>query len=206
MVYARYFDTPRKLALERAEEALEFMQLQDRKGSPIGILSDGMKRRLLIARALINQPRVVILDEPTTGLDPQARHLVWQKLDNLRSQGTSLLLSTHYMEEATRLCDRVVIIFRGKIIARGRPGDLVARYAGEEVLELRLGPGEKPGLAAKIKDLGVASVEVGDTLYLFGGGGDALRGRLGVDAARAVLRPSTLEDVFLLLTGRGLEE
>ncbi len=205
MVYARYFDIPRGLAMERAEEALEFMQLQDRKVSPIGILSDGMKRRLLIARALINRPRVLILDEPSTGLDPQARHLVWQKLDHLRSQGTTLLLSTHYMEEATRLCDRVVIIFSGKIIARGRPGDLVAHYVGEEVLELRLGPSEKQGLEAKIQELGVASAEVGDTMYLFGGGGDALRGSLGGDAGRAVLRPATLEDVFLLLTGRGLE-
>ncbi|MFQ5827416.1 MAG: ABC transporter ATP-binding protein, partial [Dehalococcoidia bacterium] len=178
MVYARYFDTPWKLAQVRAAEALELMQLQERKRSPIATLSDGMKRRLLIARALLNQPRVLILDEPTTGLDPQARHLVWQKLDYLRGQGTTLPLSTHNMEEAAKLCDRLVIMHLGKIISRGRPPELVARYAGEEVLELRLGPEERQGLMAELEGLGVGLAEVGDTLYLFHRDGAALRRRL----------------------------
>ena len=209
LVYARYFDIPRQVALPRAEESLELLQLSDRRNSAIAVLSGGMKRRLLVARALINRPRLLILDEPTTGLDPQARHLVWQKLRYLRGQGVTMLLTTHYMEEAARLCDGLVIMDRGRILAEGGPEDLVARYVGREVLELPLDPGERRHFLGGLDGLDVTLEETEDTLYLFGRQAavlDALLPRLVGLAGGFVRRQATLEDVFLKLAGRGLRE
>ncbi len=211
VVYARYFDIPQKVAEQRATESLELLQLLDRKDSPIDELSGGMKRRLMVARALINEPKLLILDEPTTGLDPQARHLVWQKLRYLKSQGVTLVLTTHYMEEAAELCDRIVIMDSGKILTAGRPTDLIVKYVGREVLELRLPPPEKRKVleyVASLKD-SVEIEEVEDILYLFSRDDHLLDGlpkRLDAKVDSYVFRPATLEDVFLKLAGRGLKE
>lgn len=206
-VYARYFDIPRAVVKARAREVLELFALQDRERSPIATLSEGLKRRLLIARGLINQPSLLILDEPTTGLDPQARLLVWQKLSYLQSQGTTLILSTHNMEEAAQLCNRLVVMHLGRILAEGTPGELVDKHVGREVTEFRLLPGEKPAFLEKLKQLGIdgVSAEVGDNLYLFDPEVAALDS-LVRKARQVVHRQATLEDVFLKLTGRGLEE
>ncbi|MBI4288882.1 MAG: ABC transporter ATP-binding protein [Chloroflexi bacterium] len=206
-VYARYFDIPRSLVQTRVREVLDLFHLQDRERSPIASLSEGMKRRLLIARGLINQPSLLILDEPTTGLDPQARLLVWQKLSYLQSQGTTFVLSTHNMDEATQLCNRLIIMHLGKILAEGAPAELVRKHVGKEVTEFRLFPDEKPAFIEKLKQagLGGASLEVGDNLYLFDAHPETL-GSLSHHARQTVHRQATLEDVFLKLTGRSLEE
>ena len=206
-VYARYFDIPRSVVQTRVREVLELFHLQDRERSPIASLSEGMKRRLLIARGLINQPSLLILDEPTTGLDPQARLLVWQKLSYLQSQGTTFVLSTHNMDEATQLCNRLIILHLGKILADGSPAELVKKHVGREVTEFRLVPGDRPAFLEKLKQYGVGEVsaEVGDTLYLFDHRPESLN-LLASQARQVVHRQATLEDVFLKLTGRGLEE
>lgn len=204
LVYARYFDIPRPPAERRAGEVLEFFQLQDRKQSLVPTLSEGMKRRLLIARALINQPRILLLDEPTSGLDPQARLLVWQRLRQLKSGGVTLLLTTHNMEEATHLCDRLVIMHLGNILVEGTPQELVARYIGGKVLELHPQPEEREMLLERLKERETTVTEIGDTLYLYNPNGNALKEE--EIKGEAVLRSATLEDVFLKLTGRGLEE
>jgi len=208
IVYARYFNIPRPVAQARSKEVLELFNLQDRLKSPISTLSDGMKHRLLIARALINQPSILFLDEPTTGLDPQARLLVWQKLNYLQSQGTTIVLSTHNMEEASQFCNRLIIMHLGKILAEGAPAELVKKYVGKEVLELRLSTGEKPGFLEKLKQSGLdstVSAEVGDTLYFFDRN-PATLGNLTSLARQVVQRQATLEDVFFKLTGKALEE
>ena len=205
-VYARYFGLDREAVRRRIDEALELFQLDDRADSNVDDLSGGMKRRLTIARALVNDPRVLILDEPTTGLDPQARHLVWQQLRLLKNRGVTMLLTTHYMEEATHLCDRLVIMHRGKILIEGRPYDLIAEVAGPQVLELRLPPRERDALLAEFPQHDGVSVErVEDLTYVFGGGtaSEMAAERVG-DPHRAHLRPGNMEDVFMLLTGRGL--
>ena len=205
-VYARYFGLDREAVRQRIDEALELFQLDDRANSNVDDLSGGMKRRLTIARALVNDPRVLILDEPTTGLDPQARHLVWQQLRLLKNRGVTMLLTTHYMEEATHLCDRLVIMHRGKILIEGRPYDLIAEVAGPQVLELRLPPRERDALLAEFPQHDGVSVErVEDLTYVFGGGtaSEMAAERVG-DPHRAHLRPGNMEDVFMLLTGRGL--
>src|SRR5690242_18285431 len=142
-VYARYYDLPKEVAAPRIDEALELFQLTEKTNNKIDDLSGGMKRRLVIARALVHDPRILVLDEPTTGLDPQARHLVWQKLRLLRSRGVTMLLTTHYMDEAAHLCDRLVIMHRGKILTEGAPRDLIHQFAGDQVLEIRLDVGER---------------------------------------------------------------
>ncbi len=208
IVYARYFNIPRPVAQARSKEVLELFNLQDRIKSPIATLSDGMKHRLLIARALINQPSILFLDEPTTGLDPQARLLVWQKLSYLQSQGITIVLSTHNMEEASQLCNRLIIMHLGKILAEGAPAEMVKKYVGKEVLELRLSTGEKPGFLEKLKQSGMdgaVSAEVGDTLYFFDRN-PATLGNLTSLARQVVQRQATLEDVFFKLTGKALEE
>ncbi len=205
-VYARYFGLGREQVRQRIDEALALFQLDDRAKSNVDDLSGGMQRRLTIARALVNNPQVLILDEPTTGLDPQARHLVWQQLRLLKSRGVTMLLTTHYMEEATHLCDRLVIMHRGKILIEGRPHDLIAEVAGPQVLELRLPPQERDAVLAEFPQNDGVSVEhVEDLTYVFGGGAAAamVAERTG-DPHRAHLRPGNMEDVFLLLTGRGL--
>ena len=207
-VYGRYFDLPRRVVDERIDEALALFQLADREDDPIGALSSGMQRRLTVARGLINAPRILVLDEPTTGLDPQARHLVWQKLRYLRSQGVTMLLTTHYMDEAAHLCDRIVVIHQGRIIAGGTPAELVERFAGQQVVELHLAEGQRDAALQRLAGLdGVRVEEVEDIVYVYvlsGNGFDP--GELKLEATRVVYRQADLEDVFLRLTGRGLAE
>jgi lipooligosaccharide transport system ATP-binding protein len=204
--YARFFELPRALAEQRIDEVLELLQLVEKQHERIDSLSGGLKRRLTIARGLLNSPRIMVLDEPTTGLDPQARHLVWQKLRYLRSQGVTMLLTSHYMEEAAHLCDRIVVLHEGRIIAEGAPADLVERYAGSEVVEVQVRPGERESVLRSISGReGIEVEEVEDMLYVYvrdGNGFDAAALKLGVE--RIVYRRANLEDVFLKLTGRGL--
>jgi len=205
-VYGRYFGLSRKEVRERAKELLEFVQLSERGTSKVQSLSGGMKRRLTIARALVNEPDVLLLDEPTTGLDPQARHLVWDRLFRLKQRGATLVLTTHYMDEAEQLCDRLVIMNNGKIAEEGHPLDLIRRLSTREVVELRFSA-EPPTVDAKTFNGQVARIEVlPDRLLLYTDDGDAL-----VPVAHERLHPqsvlvrrSTLEDVFLRLTGRTL--
>lgn len=205
LVYARYFSMPNQVARERAREALELLQLWERRDSATQALSGGMKRRLVIARGLINQPKVLILDEPTTGLDPQARHLVWQKLRYLKGQGVTLVLTTHYMEEASHLCDRLAIMDKGKILVEGSPAELTERYAGQEVLELEPRPEDRDSAVQWLKDRGLDVEAVEDSLYVFNRNSASIPEPPGT-FDRIVRRRATLEDVFLRLTGRALKE
>ena len=205
-VYGRYFGLSRKEVRERAQELLEFVQLTERSSSKVQSLSGGMKRRLTIARALVNEPDVLLLDEPTTGLDPQARHLVWDRLFRLKQRGATLVLTTHYMDEAEQLCDRLVIMNNGRIAEEGHPLDLIRRLSTREVVELRFGAAP-PQIEAETFNGQVARVEtLPDRVLLYTDDGDAL-----VPVAHERLHPqsvlvrrSTLEDVFLRLTGRTL--
>ena len=205
-VYARYYGISRKVARPRIDEALELFQLTEKADSKVDDLSGGMKRRLVIARSLVHEPRILVLDEPTTGLDPQARHLVWQKLRLLKARGVTMLLTTHYMDEAAHLCDRLVIMHRGKVLTEGNPHSLIAEHAGQRVLELRMTPEERGPLLAELRGINdVAVEEVEDLVYVFGAGDTSERMAAAVaDPNRAFLRPGNLEDVFLRLTGRGL--
>ena len=210
-VYARYFRVPKALARERIADGLALMQLEDKADDPIRALSGGMKRRLVIARALVNEPRILILDEPTTGLDPQARHLVWRKLRLLRERGTTILLTTHYMDEAENLCDRLIIMDNGRSLAEGRPRDLILEHAGREVLELHLPPDENLEVGARLSEmLGESGrvEQVEDVVYAYGVDESHSRMVEGVasDPYRVTFRRANLEDVFLTLTGRGLVE
>jgi lipooligosaccharide transport system ATP-binding protein len=206
VIYGRYFGLSRRAVREKADELLEFVQLSERADSKVEPLSGGMKRRLTIARSLVNDPEVLLLDEPTTGLDPQARHVVWDRLFRLKQRGVTLVLTTHYMDEAEQLCDRLVIMDRGKIAEEGSPLELIRRLSTREVVELRFA-GEAPQVGPETFNGGVARVEVlPDRLLLYTDDGDAL-----VPVAHEKLHPqsvlvrrSTLEDVFLRLTGRTL--
>lgn len=209
-IYGRYFDMPKKLLLQRVEELLEFVQLTDKAYSEVEHLSGGMKRRLLIARSLINDPEVVVLDEPTTGLDPQARHLVWEKLRELAGEGKTLILTTHYMEEAARLCDRLVIMEGGEFIASGTPQSMVAEHVSPQVLELRGRP-ETLELIRPLLESEADAVEEqsGEGLLAYTADGEALLQRVresGAEVEDTALRQASLEDVFLRLTGRSLIE
>ena len=206
LVYARYFDIPKEVARRRALELLELFQLLERQHSRIDTLSGGMKRRLLIARALLNEPKILILDEPTAGLDPQARHLVWQKIRYLKGQGVTMILSTHNMEEAAHLCDRLVIMDQGKILVQDRPDNLIRQYVGQEVLELRLDSVGKSHVLRQLQNYSVSIEDVGDTLYVFSEDGGSLPQQLMIENGDVVRRQATLEDVFLRLTGRELKE
>jgi len=208
-VFARYFDLPVDEARRRANEVLELFQLQDKRNEVVDSLSGGMKRRLIVARALINDPKILVLDEPTTGLDPQARHLVWQKLRYLRSQGVTMLLTTHYMDEAAHLCDRLVVMHLGRILAESSPADLVERHVGRQVLEVRVGDGRRDQVLDRLRASDRLRVEdVEDILYVYDPAQewDALLEELGAFEEALRLREATLEDVFLQLTGRGLVE
>jgi len=208
-VYARYFDMPKELANERIDESLALFQLEEKQREPIWALSTGLKRRLTIARGLINQPKILVLDEPTTGLDPQARHLVWQKLRSLKEQGVTMLLCTHYMEEASHLCDRLVIMHQGRILVEGSPAGLVEEYAGREVAEVRVsGPQRERVLAEMASRPGLTVEEVEDILYIYARtpDGRAQMADLIMDAESVAYHQANLEDVFLRLTGRGLVE
>ncbi|EIE98293.1 ABC transporter ATP-binding protein [Saccharomonospora glauca] len=208
-VYGRYFGLSRATARARAEELLDFAQLADRADAEVESLSGGMKRRLTIARSLVNDPELLLLDEPTTGLDPQARHLLWDKLFRLKSQGVTLLITTHYMDEAEQLCDRLVVMDGGRIVAEGSPADLIARYSTREVLELRLPREEHERAAAAVTDLGKRIEVLPDRILVYADSGEvvleAARAR-GVRPLSSLVRRSTLEDVFLRLTGRSLIE
>jgi lipooligosaccharide transport system ATP-binding protein len=208
-VYARYFDMPRDLANQRIDESLALFQLAEKQHEPIWALSTGLKRRLTIARGLINQPKILVLDEPTTGLDPQARHLVWQKLRYLREQGVTMLLCTHYMEEAAHLCDRLVIMHQGRILVEGSPAELVEQHAGREVAEVRVsGPQRERVLAQMASRPGLTVEEVEDVLYIYARtpDGRAQMADLLLESESVAYHQANLEDVFLRLTGRGLIE
>jgi lipooligosaccharide transport system ATP-binding protein len=205
--YARFFGIARKVARERADELIEFVQLTERRDSKVDDLSGGMKRRLTIARALINQPEMVLLDEPTTGLDPQARHLVWERLFRLKQQGVTLVLTTHYMDEAEQLCDRLVVMDAGKIVAEGSPRALIEQYSTREVVELRFNADSQDVFADKLTGLGERVEVLPDRILLYVGNGDdavAEVGRRELSPASVLVRRSSLEDVFLHLTGRTL--
>jgi len=208
LVYGRYFGLPRKLISERTDQLLDFVQLTERAGDQVDPLSGGMKRRLTIARSLINDPDILILDEPTTGLDPQARHVVWDRLFRLKQRGVTLVLTTHYMDEAEQLCDRLVVMDSGKFVAEGTPRELIAQYSTAEVLELRFAPGLMEDAVQKVKDLSPERMEVtADRLLLYAADGDEFLARVhqaGLEPLTELVRRSTLEDVFLHLTGRTL--
>jgi lipooligosaccharide transport system ATP-binding protein len=205
--YARYFGISRREARRRATELLEFVQLGERAGAEVEPLSGGMKRRLTIARALINEPDLVLLDEPTTGLDPQARHLVWERLFRLKQRGVTLVLTTHYMDEAEQLCDRLVVMDAGKIVAEGSPRALIERYSTREVVELRFQAESQSGFAGKLDGIGERVEELPDRILLYAADGDAALAEVharGLTPSGALVRRSSLEDVFLHLTGRTL--
>jgi lipooligosaccharide transport system ATP-binding protein len=207
LVFARYFDIPRAEARRRAADLLEFVGLAGRAGSPLGELSGGMKRRLLIARALLNQPQLLILDEPTTGLDPQARHLVWQRLRTLKGQGVTQVLTTHYMEEAAQLCDRVALMHAGRILRQGPPMELVRAEVGEEVIEIRGDASLHQAALAALDGKNLRWERAGDTLYLYCADGRSLLPALSALKPPHLLhRPAGLEDLFLKLAGRSLQE
>jgi lipooligosaccharide transport system ATP-binding protein len=207
MVYARYYGVPRKTAFKRAEELLNFMQLFDRKNEKLSVLSGGMKRRLLIARALVNDPDLLILDEPTTGLDPQARHLIWQKLRGLKKIGVTMILTTHYMEEAAQLCDRLVIMDLGKILTEGGPKKLIHEHVGSEVLEIRVDNVNLDDLYNKLDDFKLTHEKAGDTVLVFSNSSEIPVSKI-IDTKKEnfVHRAASLEDVFLRLTGRELRD
>jgi len=209
VIYGRYFGLPRRALGTRADELLEFVQLTERANDRVEPLSGGMKRRLTIARSLVNDPEVMLLDEPTTGLDPQARHVVWDRLYRLKQSGVTLVLTTHYMDEAEQLCDRLVVMDKGKIAAEGSPRELIERYSTREVVELRFENGRPDdfgywtdGLVSRVESLP-------DRVLLYTDDGDAAAHELherGLVPDSVLVRRSTLEDVFLHLTGRSLIE
>ncbi len=208
MLFARYHSIPTAEARRRAGELLDFVKLADRRNARVPELSGGMQRRLLIARALINRPRILVLDEPTTGLDPQVRHLVWRRLRALKRQGITLLMTTHYMDEAESICDQIVIMNAGKVIERGAPQDLVRRHIGRFTLEVPVNGGDAEGAIRAGFDGSACRIErFGDRVYVYADRSETLTG--GIEAVAAydpILRPSTLEDVFLKLTGRELSQ
>jgi lipooligosaccharide transport system ATP-binding protein len=204
VVYARYFGIPRAEARERAEELLSFVQLLEKRDVPIEKLSGGMKRRLILARALVNSPGLLVLDEPTIGLDPQARHLMWEKLKALQAAGNTIVLTTHYLEEAERLCNRLVIMDHGKILIEGTPAELVHQYAGEEVVEVD----HTPEVVACLQEMGARYEVFGDMIEVFTDQPREVAKRLLSDCnpGRVFVRRGSLEDVFLSLTGRVLRD
>ncbi len=206
-IYGRYFGIPRRVCWAKADELLEFAQLQDKATATVDQLSGGMKRRLTIARSLMNDPELLLLDEPTTGLDPQARHVLWDRLFRLKQQGVTLILTTHYMDEAEQLCDRLVVMDGGRIAAEGSPSELIAAYSTREVLELRFTPGEQRAAESVVSDLADRVEVLPDRLLLYTRDGEETLTsvlREGVQPVSTLVRRSTLEDVFLRLTGRSL--
>jgi lipooligosaccharide transport system ATP-binding protein len=204
IIYGRYFDIPYREGRRRARELLEFVQLQDRATDRVEPLSGGMKRRLVIARGLMNEPELLLLDEPTTGLDPQARHLVWERLYQLKQQGTTLILTTHYMDEAEQLCDRLVIMDGGRIAAEGTPRQLIDEHVGREVLELR-----PASVGAQLNGIGDRIELLADRVLVYTENGDEALTRVHASSIKtdaALVRRASLEDVFLKLTGHGLVE
>ena len=209
MIYGRYFGLSRGEARRRARELLDFVQLTERADDQVEPLSGGMKRRLSVARSLINQPDLMLLDEPTTGLDPQARHLLWDRLYRLKQRGVTLVLTTHYMDEAEQLCDRLVVMDKAKIVAEGSPRELIDRYSTKEVTELRFPPGVQDSLDGKLDGLADRIEKLADRVLLYADDGEAVAvaaHERGLQPETVLVRRSTLEDVFLRLTGRSLIE
>ena len=209
IVYGRYFGIPRAVVAKRADELLEFAQLADRAKAKVDDLSGGMKRRLTIARALVNEPKILLLDEPTTGLDPQARHILWDRLFRLKEQGTTLVLTTHYMDEAEQLCDRLVVVDKGTIMAEGSPAELIRLHSSREVLEVRFGSDRNAVVAEQIAGFGDRVEVLPDRILVYSSDGEAELARLlrqGLEPITSLVRRSSLEDVFLRLTGRTLIE
>jgi lipooligosaccharide transport system ATP-binding protein len=206
-VYGRYFGMSRSAVRAKAAELLDFAQLTERAADSVETLSGGMKRRLTIARSLVNDPRLMLLDEPTTGLDPQARHLLWDRLFRLKQQGVTLIITTHYMDEAEQLCDRLVVMDGGLIAAEGSPSELIAKYSTRDVLELRFAPGDQHRWVAAVDGFADRVEELPDRLLLYTGDGEGALAAVhqrGVRPVSSLVRRSTLEDVFLHLTGRSL--
>jgi len=209
IVYGRYFGMSRADCARKADELLDFAQLTDRSKAKVDDLSGGMKRRLTIARSLMNDPRILLLDEPTTGLDPQARHILWDRLFRLKEQGTTLVLTTHYMDEAEQLCDRLVVVDKGTIMAEGSPAALIAEYSTREVVELRFGSDRNAVVAAEIEGVGERIEVLPDRILIYSNDGEAELAevvRRGLEPITSLVRRSSLEDVFLRLTGRSLIE
>ncbi len=209
IIYGRYFDIPRSECIARARELLDFVQLSDRSAGRVDSLSGGMKRRLTIARGLMNRPEMLLLDEPTTGLDPQARHVLWDRLYRLKQQGVTLVLTTHYMDEAEQLCDRLVVMDAGRIAAEGSPRELITRYSTREVLELRFGAGQNADQESSLIGIGERLEVLADRVLVYADDGEAALKEVhnrGLQPESSLVRRSSLEDVFLRLTGRSLEE
>jgi lipooligosaccharide transport system ATP-binding protein len=207
--YGRFFGLSRKFLKTKVEELLEFAQLTEKRNAKAEELSGGMKRRLTIARGLVNEPEILMLDEPTTGLDPQARHILWDRLFRLKEQGVTLVITTHYMDEAEQLCDRLIVMDKGKIMAEGSPADLIKRYATKEVLEVRFGSSRNQEVAEKISHIGHRTEVLPDRILIYSENGEAdLQAilKLGLEPVTSLVRRSSLEDVFLRLTGRTLVE
>jgi lipooligosaccharide transport system ATP-binding protein len=206
MAYSRYFDVPKEKAKNKAEELLKFLQLEEKRDVIITSLSGGMRRRLILARALMNDPQILILDEPTTGLDPQARHLIWTKIRNLKNQGVTVILTTHYMDEAAQLCDRITIMDNGKIIEKGKPSDMVKKHVGEEVLEVIYSKEAMDCLKKTFPDARIDVVD--DKIHVFTQKPRGILAKVLEETSfkGAAIRDSNLEDVFLKLAGRSLKD
>jgi len=209
MVYGRYFGLSRRWLKGKIEELLEFAQLVEKRNNKTEELSGGMKRRLTIARGLINEPEILLLDEPTTGLDPQARHILWDRLFRLKEQGVTLVITTHYMDEAEQLCDRLMVMDKGKIMAEGSPAELIKKYSSKEVLEVRFGSENNIVVAEKLKGIGERLEVLPDRILVYAQSGEKCLEqivKLGLEPVTSLVRRSSLEDVFLRLTGRTLVE
>lgn len=208
-IYGRYFGLKKKFITQKVEELLAFAQLEEKRDVKVDALSGGMKRRLTIARALISEPDILMLDEPTTGLDPQARHILWDRLFRLKEDGVTLIITTHFMDEAEQLCDRLVVMDKGKIMAEGSPSDLIKRYSTKEVLELRFGSDRNQEVAPTLKAMCERMEQLPDRLLMYVDDGEALLEEITakkLHPTTSLVRRSSLEDVFLRLTGRSLIE
>jgi lipooligosaccharide transport system ATP-binding protein len=207
MIYGRYFGLSRKFLKGKIEELLEFAQLVDKRNNKTEELSGGMKRRLTIARGLVNEPEILMLDEPTTGLDPQARHILWDRLFRLKELGVTLVITTHYMDEAEQLCDRLMVMDKGKIMAEGSPAELIKKYSSKEVLEVRFGSENNASVAKKIEGIGERLEILPDRILVYAENGEKALEKIvkkGLHPVTSLVRRSSLEDVFLRLTGRTL--
>lgn len=207
--YGRYFGLSRKFLKAKVEELLEFAQLTEKRNSKADDLSGGMQRRLAIARGLVNEPEILMLDEPTTGLDPQARHILWDRLFRLKEQGVTLVITTHYMDEAEQLCDRLIVMDKGKIMAEGSPAQLIHEYSSKEVVELRFGTDKNEAAAKQLEGMAERIEVLPDRILLYTERGEELLAKVvesGMHPITSLVRRSSLEDVFLRLTGRSLIE
>ena len=208
-IYGRYFGLSRAFLKKKVEELLEFAQLTEKRDVKVDQLSGGMKRRLTIARGLVNEPEILMLDEPTTGLDPQARHILWDRLFRLKEEGVTLVITTHYMDEAEQLCDRLIVMDKGRIMAEGAPAELIKKYSSKEVLEVRFGSKNNAAAAKKIAHLGDRIEPLPDRILIYSEDGEKVLKqihKLGLEPQTSLVRRSSLEDVFLRLTGRTLVE